>query len=155
MKLLLRREKNQPDAECILGLFFAGTQSFCSIERPWIPSPIAKGGSSGISCVPPGTYQLDLHHSDAHPYSFALVNPDLDVIHYPDPKRPELRALVLIHSANLARELRGCIALGTRAGKSQMVPGAYQVFDSRKAMRLFDAAVPHVAGHTLEISEAA
>lgn len=153
MRLILRREPKQPDAGCTLGLMFVGSLTLCTLELPWIPDPNTRGGLDSKSCVPLGTYRLERHNSDAHPYSFALVNPDLDVHHYEDPKHPELRALVLIHVANWAKQLQGCIAVGTRAGRSPEVPGVYQVFDSKKAMRLFNAAVPWIDGHTLEISE--
>lgn len=151
MKLTLRRERNQPEASCTLGLLFVGGLSLCTIERPWIPSPNTRGGLDSKSCVPCGTYKLVRHDSDAHPMTWALVNKDLDVNHWEDPHHPELRALVLIHVANWARELRGCIAVGTRSGKGI---NGYQVFDSKKAMHLLQAAIPWTDEHTLEISEA-
>src|SRR5690349_5576149 len=103
MKLLLRRERQQPSADCTLGLLFAGDLSLVSIERPWVPAPDSRGGTKGISCVPPGLYQLVGHNSDAHPMTWALVNEDLDVAHFPKPgDAGGVRTAVLIHPANWA-----------------------------------------------------
>jgi hypothetical protein len=152
MKLLLRRERQQPDANCTLGLLFLGELSLCSLERPWIPSPVCKGGTKGVSCVPVGTYKLVRHNSDAHPMTWALVNEDLDVAHFQSPSdKRVLRTAVLIHPANWVFELRGCIAPGTRAGLGER---GYQVFESRKAMKMIQDRMPWTDEHTLTIEEA-
>lgn len=120
-----------------------------TMERPWIAMPGYKGGLSGKSCVPPGVYNLEPHNSEQHPQTWALVNPDLDVLHYEDPLRPQFRALVLIHVANYARELRGCIAPGrTRTVDSQ---GTRMVASSRLAMLDIKRLLPWTNEHTLEI----
>jgi hypothetical protein len=120
-----------------------------TIERPWIPDPTYKGGQSGVSCVPVGTYKLEVHNSEAHPMTWALVNPDLDVIHWPDEAHPQIRALVLIHIANQVRELRGCIAVGRRRTTDQ--DGVMMVLDSRLAMDDLQRLLPYTNGHSLEI----
>lgn len=144
MKLVLRREP--PHSDCTLGLLHAGDLTLCTIERPWIPSPDSRGGKKGVSCVPAGTYRLERHNSDAHPMTWALVNPDLDVSHYPNGND---RSAVLIHPANWAFELRGCIAPGTRAEKSDR---GFMVVESRKAFRLLQELLPWTDEHTLEIT---
>lgn len=152
MKLILRREPQQPSHDCTLGLLFADDLSLVSIERPWVPSPTSKGGTKGISCVPPGTYRLVRHNTEAHPMTWALVNEELDVLHLPsvgDP--PGARTAVLIHPANWAHELRGCIAPGTRSQLDEA--GRYMVCDSRKAMRLLQQRVSWTDEHTLTIEE--
>lgn len=150
MKLILHREQVQPKRDdCTLGLLFIGDLSLVSMERPWYPSPVSKGGIKGISCVPPGIYQLTRHDSEAHPRTWALVNEDLDVIHLPDAKKPNARTAVLLHPANWAHELRGCIAPGTRTAIDAQ--GRYMVCDSRKAMKLIEDRVPWTNEHTLEI----
>jgi hypothetical protein len=152
MKLLLRREPKQPSHECTLGLLFLGDLSLVSIERPWIASATSKGGSKGISCVPVGTYKLVRHNSDAHPMTWALVNEELDVVHYPRAGLASgTRTAVLIHPANWAAELRGCIAPGTRAGLGER---GYQVYDSRKAMKMIQDRMPWTDENTLTIEEA-
>jgi hypothetical protein len=151
VKLILRRESQQPSNACTLGLLFVGELSLVTIERPWIPSPDSKGGTKGVSCVPTGTYRLVKHNTEAHPMTWALVNEDLDVVHLPgDGGTDRARTAVLIHSANWAHELRGCVAPGTRTAIDAQ--GRYMVQESRKAMRLLQDKVPWTDEHTLEIS---
>jgi hypothetical protein len=151
MKLLLRRDYRADN--CTLGVLSFSTPSedfICqTMERPWIPMPGAKGGLSGKSCVPAGDYRLARHNSETHPNTWALVNSDLDVIHWEDPNRPLARALVLIHPANYARELRGCIAPGTR--RAVNAEGVHMVVSSKLAMLELKRLLPWDDSHTLEI----
>jgi hypothetical protein len=149
MKIQLLRDYRGDD--CTLGKLHVtapGQDYVCdTIERPWIAMPGSRGGLSGKSCVPEGLYTLELHNSEMHPNTFALVNHDLDVHHWEDPAHPSWRALVLIHAANWARELRGCIAPGRRGVSA----GVRAVFNSRLAMLEIKRLVPWTEGHTLEI----
>lgn len=120
-----------------------------TMERPWVPTPLCRGGASGRSCVPEGIYKLERHNSEAHPNTWALVNPDLDVVHWEDRDRPNLRALVLIHVANWVRELRGCIAPGF--GRMVGDDGLHQVTQSRRAMIELKRLLPYSDEHSLEI----
>ena len=139
MNLVLERDTD--DGTCSMGLLFLDEQRWYTIERPWIPDPSgAVGGQPGRSCVPLGVYQLVIHDSEAHPETWALVNPELGVTHF----GPSQRSAVLIHPANHAYELRGCIA----PGKQRL---HQSVFQSRAAMRELQAALPWIEGHTLEI----
>lgn len=151
MKLTLHRDR--PRDDCMLGVlsFSTPAEDFqCyTIERPWVPSPLSRGGLSGKSCVPRGTYALERHSSEAHPHTWALVNDDLDVIHYEDKDRPHVRCLVLIHVANYARELRGCIAPGRV--RTVDASGAQMVASSKLAMLDIKRLVPWEDGHTLEV----
>ena len=70
-------------ASYCLGTLQAGALQFQTLELPWVPDSVGKGGKHGISCVPPGLYELVRHDTPLHPRSFALVNPDLDVYHEP------------------------------------------------------------------------
>lgn len=149
MKLVLKREPQQPSASCTLGLLFVGSLSLVTIERPWLAALDSKGGIQGRSCVPTGLYKLVRHNSDAHPMTWAMVNHDLDVVHYPQDGPPMVRSACLIHPANWAFELRGCIAPGTRTGVDAQ---GYRTYDSIKAMRMIQAAVLWDDSHTLEIS---
>lgn len=149
MKFLLRREP--PQTDCTLGLLTVGDLTLCTIERPWIPSGLSNGGQKGVSCVPPGVYQLVRHDSEAHPKTWALVNEGLDVVHYPgDSPNPAARTAVLIHPANRSWEVRGCIAPGTRTFKD---PQGYGVANSRKAMKLIQDLLSWDDSHSLEIIE--
>ena len=73
-------------------------------------TPYWMNNQKNKSCVPPGRYKLEYHTSNTHPGSWALVNHDLGISHYETPGVP--RNACLIHSANWAHELEGCIAPG-------------------------------------------
>lgn len=152
MRLLLTRDYHGDD--CTQGTlsFSTPTEDFdCqTMERPWIESEFSKGGLSGKSCVPVGEYKLERHNSEAHPNTWALVNSDLDVIHYENAGRPDARCLVLIHVANYARELRGCIAPGR--SRTVDVNGVRMVSQSRLAMVDIKRLVPWTDEHTLIIT---
>lgn len=142
MNLTLARDTD--NGVCTLGALNINGSALQSLERPWVPGPA--GGTKGISCVPPGLYQLVRHDTEAHPRSFALVNEGLGVYHLAVPPGKEGRTACLIHVANFPNELRGCIALGMeRAGNS--------VSHSKIAIDRFYNAVPWIDGaHTLEIT---
>lgn len=115
-----------------------------TLERPWVPAPPFASnlldpppcGRKGVSCIPPGVYTLVPHDTDAHPDTFALVNPDLWVYHYdsdvPTWRKGKARTAVLIHPANFVEELRGCIA----PGLGRAATGAPTVLSSRHAFNL-------------------
>jgi hypothetical protein len=151
LKLLLRRDYRSDD--CTLGVLSFSTPAedyvAQTMERPWIKMPGARGGLSGKSCVPEGVYKLEPHSSEAHPNTWALVNPDLDVLHYEDQHRGHARCLVLIHVANYARELRGCIAPGF--GRMVDDNGVHMVTNSRRAMSELKRMLPYSDSHELEI----
>jgi hypothetical protein len=151
MRITLRREKADPPyPDCTLGFLFVGTLQFCTMERPWVPSPLSKGGQKGVSCVPPGLYKLVRHDTEAHPMTWALVNKDLDVVHYPgDSPNPNARTAVLIHPGNFAHDLRGCLAPGMRVTTDAQ--GRYMVTDSRRAMKQIQSVLTWTDGHELEI----
>src|SRR6187551_2557116 len=137
MILTLEREPQHPD--CTLGVLVVGDVALSTIEKPWIPG-LLEGGMKGVSCVPRGTYRLVRHDTEAHPRTWALVNEALNVFHLPGPSvPPTARTAVLIHSANFAHELRGCIAPGTRTGRDS--EGRYMVQESRKAFAMIQHRV--------------
>lgn len=132
-----------------LGVLRAGALEFQTIERPWIPAPPGLGGHPETSCVPPGLYELVRHDTPKHPRSFALVNAALDVYHDPTSVPPDRRAYartdVLLHPANRASELLGCIALG-------MNRGVGCVLESHSAFDRFNPTVPWIPGHWISIT---
>ena len=79
MRLLLSRDPSS------LGVLTVGPHSFQTIERPWL------GNAKGVSCVPVGTYRLEKHSTEAHPRTWALVNLELNVLHWPDAAYPNAR----------------------------------------------------------------
>lgn len=92
-----------------------------SIELP------DKKNKQSESCIPEGTYNFHKIFSQHLGWAYRLDN-------VPD------RSLIDIHSANVAPELRGCIAVGLKQGtmdyQGQNLPA---VLDSKKALqKLFD-----------------
>lgn len=154
MKLILRREPSQPSHDCTLGLLFIPDASLtlATIELPWVPSATCKGGTKYKSCVPTGHYQLVRHNTPGKPFTWALVNHDLDVVHQEgdDDDPDEDRATCLIHVANYARQLLGCIAPGLAHAKNG---DEYMVTSSVRAMDRLRAAVPWTEGHELIITD--
>lgn len=151
MKLSLRRDYSGPD--CTQGVLKIGDHEFQTMERPWVPHKSAPCGTKGVSCIPPGVYQLFRHDTEAHPRTFALVNPTLWTYHFdedvPAGQFGLARTCVLIHAANFASELRGCIAPGMKRSTDG---GRRMVSYSRKAMTEIQSLLPWVGGeHTLTI----
>lgn len=137
-----------------LGTLTIGNQRLHTIERPWVAgnNPDEEGGEPGKSCVPEGLYQLELHNTVKHPHTFALVNPALDIAHYPT---VGMRSAVLIHSANWAYELEGCIALGLgRMVDRKPDLNEWRITSSLAALKQFLRLVPWETGHTLKIQRA-
>ena len=134
---------------CTLGRILVGGKVFYTMERPWIPGT-GKSGKKGASCVAPGIYRLTRHDSEMYPKTWALVNPALDVYHYPwdVPRGHETsaRTAVLIHAANWAHELRGCIAPGKTRAKDGN--GRWMVTRSRDAMN----EIRTLIGNKLEVT---
>lgn len=149
MRLVLIRDTYTPNET--LGTMTVNGQLYQTMERPWIPGdqPGEDGGEPHMSCVPEGTYDLVLHNTIKHPRTFALVNDALDVVHN---KTPGKRDNVLLHAANWARELEGCIAPGRERLESD---SEWMVTESRACMRAILSFVPWETGHTIEIRKGA
>lgn len=151
--MILTLTRDYQDTTCSQGILKIGDHLFQTMERPWISQAHAPCGRKGVSCIPPGVYQLFRHNTEAHPHTFALVNPTKWVYHFdedvPVNQVGLARTCVLIHAANYASELRGCIA----PGMARSVDGARRmVTNSRMAMTEILSLLPWVGGeHTLEI----
>lgn len=127
-----------------MGLLSFADTTLQTLELPWVFSPDHPGGEPDKSCVPLGVYDLALHNTVKHPKSFALVNPNLGVIHEPDSDYPNARTACLLHVANTVSDLAGCIGLGL-AGHNCYISS------SVLACKEFYLAVPWLEGHTLEV----
>ncbi len=79
---------------------------FCTMERHY------RGNVRFESSVPAGRYDLEWHGSVKYPTSWALVGGTVQ--HYPPVTRGAVRFAILIHRANWAHQLNGCIALGEK-----------------------------------------
>jgi hypothetical protein len=81
-----------------------GTMLF-TLELPWLNNEPNK------SCVPVGKYELIPYDSPSHGPTWCLHNPILNIYGtWPVPEGG--RSQCELHSANWARQLLGCIALG-------------------------------------------
>lgn len=132
MKTLIMYRKLLHD--CAAGTLLLPNQLFHTIERPWIPAQGYRGGKSNVSCIPYGTYRLVKQHSVKYGIVWCLVNPSLGVYRYKsDRKHDTDRFACLMHIANYAHELAGCIAPGLGANYNPDEK-LYMVTNSTKAM---------------------
>ena len=84
-----------------LGNLYADDEWICyTIERPW------KDNERRISCLPIGTYSLTTKEYGRFYDRYKLPIPILG--------NTEPRSEILIHPANYARELAGCIGVGSK-----------------------------------------
>lgn len=134
VELLVHRDYR--DISCTMGMISNGVKNLYTMERPWVPSDKTVAGTKGVSCIPIGRYRLIRHNSEQHPNVWALVNPSLEVYHWdedvPRDRVGIARTLVLIHAANRAEELRGCIAPGL--ARVRVSARAWSVTDSRDSL---------------------
>lgn len=113
-------------------LLLPNGKQFHTIERPWIPDASFYGGKPFDSCIPDGLYQLDPFTRPNGRQVIMLSNPDLGVDRYEYDRPSQARYLVLIHAANYAHEVNGCIAPGYDFSDAGQLP---MVTNSRHAMR--------------------
>lgn len=143
-----------------LGVLTAGPIILDTIEQP------DNHDAPGHSCIPPGSYTLvehvsgRLHEDDGKTplRTWALVNPQLGITHAPTDPLPggigfPHRSECLIHPANFASQLEGCIAPG-KARSKVLGTDVWQVDDSRAAFKLLRSYLDaHPEDRTLTISE--
>jgi hypothetical protein len=111
---------------------FGRLLGFYTLELPW------KDNQQGISCIPAGLYECRYTLSPRmKKYTFEVL-------------QVRGRSGIRIHAANLASQLRGCIALGEKLGR---INGVNSILLSAPAIRKFDTLM---AGKpfTLEILDA-
>lgn len=105
--------------EATLGRLRVGDDVFWTVERPWLCNKPFE------SCIPEGNYQVNPYSSGRYPNVWELQG-------VPG------RSKILIHVGNYARDVQGCIAVG-----SGLAPGGWWVVRSRAAMeRLRDLLPP-------------
>lgn len=137
----------KPLPDCSVGVMIFDKEIFHTIERPWVPSHNCRGGKPYESCIPFGTYRVSPYNSVKYGKVWCLVNPGLGVYKFEtDRKNKTDRFACLIHAANWARQVQGCIAPGMGAnydGKERMVT------HSNKALERLRALIEDIS--TLEI----
>lgn len=88
-------------------LLLDGVQVAYSVEQTW------RDNQPFISCIPAGRYEVEFYDSPKHGKTWALKNLTLGVGVY---EGDALRYACLIHAANMASELQGCLAFGLDLG---------------------------------------
>jgi len=120
-------------------LIIDGKKKYYTVEKP------DAGNVPYISSIPAGKYTMIPHYSPSRGDLLCLVNKDLGVTHYKD-DIPNNRFAILIHVANYASDVEGCIGLGT--GKTDTM-----VTNSKKAIKSFYDIVSPYEEHSIEIFE--
>lgn len=141
---------------CTLGrLTLPEGRVLATIERPWLPNPLGKGGTLSKSCVPDGLYTVRPHDGKFKGV-YAIYNPDCGVWYQETPPEcgpPENRRwgrnAILIHSGNFVRDVIGCIAVGIAHAH---LNGESAVIESQAAMSYLRSALGRVDKHELLIS---
>ena len=111
MKVL--RLYRKPLLSCCVGTILHGNRVIHTIEKPLIEGSQWRGGQPFYSAVPFGLYKLIPHNGKKYKDVYALVNPDLGVYRYKTERKFETdRYGILVHAANYASQLQGCIAPG-------------------------------------------
>ena len=137
------------------GVLSVSDHRLATIERPWIAHSVP-GGRPFESCVPDGEYILEpwIRGSNGHEV-YILYNPDLGVYKTKTSRPAGVgRYLVLIHIANYARNVVGCIGPGMqRALLMDKKTGAYSraVSGSGEAMRVLRSQLGRSEKHRLII----
>lgn len=130
MKLLLVRQYFDTHT---FGVLYGLPKILHTIERPW------QDNARQVSCIPAGVYRLRWREAPWSRFPFAF-----EVTNVPN------RAGILIHSANLARQLQGCIAPGLNRG---FMKGEPAVLSSIAAVSYLESNVPKQGEVLLEIAK--
>lgn len=113
-----------------LGKAVYGENVFWTIEKPW------KNNETFVSCIPEGFYRLGRRNSPR-------FGPNVwEVLEVPN------RTHILIHVANTAADVVGCIGFG-----SNVYPELGGVGSSRKAMQRFEFATQGIEDEELIIKQ--
>ena len=109
MNLYLERFCDHPDHGTLGELYADGELIAYTVEQPWA------NNKPFNSCIPAGVYNLIPFSSPKHPNTYALFNPELNVF---VEQQAELTAryACLIHPANWASNVEGCIGPGKTIG---------------------------------------
>ena len=151
MILTLTRDATQPANYCTMGILEVnGRGKFHTVERPWISVPDGICGQRFLSCIHTGTYRLEPRETEARGKHWIVSNAALGVYRDPQdiPNGIYARALILIHAANWAHELMGCIAPGKNRA---LTNNEWGVTESRAAMNEIRTLIGNTYDLQLEI----
>lgn len=93
-------------------------------------------GNGPDHCVPEGVYKLEPHSGAKYRDHFALVNRDLNVLHWEESDVEGERSTVLIHLGNRVVNTTGCLLIGFMAK-----PDEPMVYNSKIAIDAFHATM--------------
>lgn len=120
------------------GDLYVDDQFVCyTVERPWL------NNKANVSCIPEGLYQLEAYLSPSHGHSFIVSGNTVEKFTNASQKRWG----ILLHAANLPRQLAGCIAPVNHLG---IIKGQYGGLSSRAAVEKLFKKLQSV--NTLEIT---
>jgi hypothetical protein len=105
--IILERFCDHPSLGTLGEIYIHGTFFCFTIEQPYRDNKPFK------SSIPVGEYKLIQYDSPTYGDSLAFYNPLLNVMVYKDDAQENDRYACLIHSANWASQLQGCVALGS------------------------------------------
>lgn len=132
MQLTLTRDPAQPAMYCTLGILECAGRKFHTIERPWVPDLRGPCGVPEVSCIPKASYRMEARKTEARGKHWILVNTSVLIFRDRVPDLQFGRCLCLIHIANWAHELHGCVAIGK--GRAKDFKGEWMVTESSNAM---------------------
>ena len=117
-----------PDGSATFGRLEVFDDTFCTLELPW------RGNETNVSCIPEGTYPLQLRESPVvRRSSGSDFFEGWEVAQVPD------RRFIMFHVGNWVEDTDGCVLIGEsfswHAHKGPMVT------NSRKAFRQFMLAL--------------
>jgi hypothetical protein len=131
--ITLTRFKSTSDGT--FGVMKVNGKKYYTVEQPWNNNEPFK------SCVPSGEYTLSPHESGKYGDVLCMVNND-GVTHFKEANTK--RYACLIHVANYAKDVEGCIGLGVGYNTNM-------VTSSRKAISEFYDMISPNESHSLII----
>lgn len=129
-------ERYQSNSEGTFGVLHFAGHKLVTVEKPWMNNKPFE------SCIPSGEYRLTPITSEKYGDVLCMINNNMGVTRYKI--HNSKRYACLIHAANYARQVQGCIAVG-----QHHVDG--MVTNSRKSLRAFHTVVSPHEEHTLTI----
>jgi hypothetical protein len=121
------------------GVLTFGEFTCYTVERPW------EDNEPFVSCIPDGDYYLHSHSSPRFGDTVIIYGGTVA----PYTQTGFERSGILVHPANTADELKGCIGLGDSFGT---VYGKHAVMNSRKTVAAFLELINNNEIYNLEIN---
>ena len=132
MRITVYRQKDKSNQSETVSEVFIDDEFFCyGIEQGWNNNEPYK------SCITDGVYNFKKFNSPRYGRTYAFFNPHLGVTEFKDSSTTYLgynRYACLVHSANWARQLQGCLALGRTLSKQ---PTEYMITHSKDTVNEF------------------